>query len=53
MMVDAVAGEDCRTNVRGVFIAGDLRTKQVRQIVTAAADGAVAALGAADDILKM
>lgn len=48
-----VAGEDCRTNVRGVFIAGDLRTKQVRQIVTAAADGAVAALGAADDILKM
>ena len=50
---DVVAGEDCRTNVRGVFIAGDLRTKQVRQIVTAAADGAVAALGAADDILKM
>ncbi len=48
-----VAGEDCRTNMRGVFIAGDLRTKQVRQIVTAAADGAVAALGAADDILKM
>ena len=48
-----VAGEDCRTTVRGVFIAGDLRTKQVRQIVTAAADGAVAALGAADDILKM
>ncbi|WP_415930486.1 NAD(P)/FAD-dependent oxidoreductase [Zhenpiania hominis] len=48
-----MAGEDCRTNVRGVFIAGDLRTKQVRQIVTAAADGAVAALGAADDILKM
>lgn len=48
-----VAGEDCRTNVKGVFIAGDLRTKQVRQIVTAAADGAVAALGAADDILKM
>ena len=48
-----MAGEDCRTKVRGVFIAGDLRTKQVRQIVTAAADGAVAALGAADDILKM
>lgn len=48
-----VAGEDCRTNVPGVFIAGDLRTKEVRQIVTAAADGAVAALGAADDLLKM
>ena len=47
------AGEDCRTNIDGVFIAGDLRTKGVRQIVTAAADGAVAALGAADDILRM
>lgn len=47
------AGEDCRTNIEGVFVAGDLRTKNVRQIVTAAADGAVAALGAADDILKM
>lgn len=48
-----IAGEDCRTNVPGVFIAGDLRTKGVRQIVTAAADGAVAALGAADELLKM
>lgn len=47
------AGEDCRTNINGVFVAGDLRTKTVRQIVTAAADGAVAALGAADDILKL
>lgn len=47
------AGEDCRTSAEHVFIAGDLRTKRVRQIVTAAADGAVAALGAADDILKM
>lgn len=45
------AGEDCRTNIPGVFIAGDLRTKNVRQIVTAAADGAVAALGAASDLL--
>lgn len=47
-----VAGEDCKTNVPGVFIAGDLRTKEVRQIVTAAADGAVAALGAADYIMR-
>lgn len=41
------AGEDCRTSQPGVYAAGDTRTKAVRQIVTAAADGAVAALGAA------
>lgn len=48
-----VAGEDCKTSVDNVYIAGDLRTKNVRQIVTAAADGAVAALTAADYVLKM
>ena len=42
------AGEDCRTNLAGVFAAGDTRTKEVLQIITAAADGAVAALGAAN-----
>jgi len=41
-----VAGEDCRTNVAGIFAAGDCRTKTVRQLTTAAADGAVAALAA-------
>ncbi len=40
------AGEDCRTNLDGVFAAGDVRTKEVRQLTTAAADGTVAALGA-------
>ena len=39
----AVAGENCRTRVPGVFAAGDTRTKELRQLVTAAADGAVAA----------
>ena len=34
------AGEDCATNVAGVFAAGDVRTKALRQIVTAVADGA-------------
>lgn len=38
-----VSGEDCTTNLPGVFCAGDIRTKMLRQIVTATADGAVAA----------
>lgn len=42
-----VAGEDCKTNIHGVFVAGDTRTKEVRQLVTAAADGAIAAQMAA------
>ena len=41
-----LAGEDCKTNVPGVFAAGDSRTKLLRQIVTAVADGAVAAMQA-------
>lgn len=40
------AGEDCRTAAPGVFAAGDCRTKTVRQLTTACADGAVAALAA-------
>lgn len=35
-----VAGEDCCTNIEGIYAAGDLRTKQLRQVITAAADGA-------------
>lgn len=38
-----VADESTRTNIHGVYAIGDVRTKAVRQIVTAAADGAVAA----------
>lgn len=40
------AGEDTKTNLPGVFAAGDCRKKPLRQIVTAAADGAVAAYAA-------
>ncbi len=46
------AGEDCRTNIPGVFAAGDLRAKPLRQIVTAAADGAVAATTAQEYLDK-
>ena len=38
-----VAGESTKTNLPGVYAVGDVRTKAVRQIVTATADGAVAA----------
>ena len=37
-----VAGEDCITNVKGIFVAGDIRTKELRQLVTATSDGAMA-----------
>lgn len=40
------ADEGCKTNVAGVFVAGDNRSKEVRQLVTATADGAVAAVSA-------
>lgn len=40
------AAEDCLTGTEGIFTAGDCRTKTVRQLATAAADGAVAALAA-------
>lgn len=37
-----IAGEDTATNIPGVFAAGDARTKELRQVITAAADGAMA-----------
>ena len=43
-----LAGEDCRTSVPGVFVAGDLRRRQLREILTACADGANAAVSAAE-----
>ncbi|MBR3786477.1 MAG: FAD-dependent oxidoreductase [Firmicutes bacterium] len=44
------AGEDCLTKTPGIFTAGDCRTKKVRQLATAVADGAVAALAAVEYI---
>ena len=47
-----VADESTKTNIPGVFAVGDVRTKAVRQIVTAAADGAVAAHYAEEYLLE-
>ena len=44
------ANENCKTKMSGVFVAGDCRTKAVRQLTTAASDGAVAALAACEYI---
>ena len=41
-----VSDENCLTDTEGVFVAGDCRTKRIRQVTTASADGAVAALAA-------
>ena len=48
-----VAGEDCRTNVLGIYAAGDVRTKNLRQIITAAADGACAVSSLESDMMKL
>ena len=40
------SGEDCRTATEGLFVAGDCRSKRIRQVVTAAGDGAIAAMAA-------
>lgn len=47
------AGEDCVTSAEGIFVAGDCRTKKVRQLTTAASDGSVAAAGAVEYINRM
>ena len=47
------AGEDCRTAIPGVFAAGDVREKEIRQLTTAAADGTAAALLAEKYLVKL
>jgi thioredoxin reductase (NADPH) len=41
-----ISDDSCKTNIEGIFVAGDIREKKVRQLVTATSDGAVAALEA-------
>ena len=45
-----IASEDCKTATPGIFAAGDIRTKALRQIITAASDGAIAAKQASEYI---
>lgn len=47
-----VATEDCKTSLEGVFVAGDCRTKRLRQIITAAADGANAVTSVSEYLNK-
>ena len=47
------AGEDCKTEIPGVFAAGDVREKEIRQLTTAAADGTTAALLAEKYLSKL
>lgn len=44
----AAAGEDCRTGTPGLFVAGDCRSKAIRQLTTAMADGTAAAVAACE-----
>ena len=47
-----IAGEDCATSAAGIYAAGDCRAKNLRQIITAVADGANAATGAWSYLIK-
>lgn len=44
----AASGEDCRTRTPGLFVAGDCRSKAIRQLTTAMADGTAAAVAACE-----
>ena len=48
-----IAGENCKTEIEGVFAAGDVREKEIRQLTTAAADGTTAALLAEKYLSKL
>ena len=47
-----ISNDKCNTNIDGVFVAGDVRKKEVRQLVTATSDGAIAALNAIKYVKK-
>lgn len=45
-----IAGEDCRSSQKGIYVAGDVRKKPLRQIITAVADGANAVASVQEDL---
>ncbi|MCR4962028.1 MAG: FAD-dependent oxidoreductase [Lachnospiraceae bacterium] len=47
------AGEDCRTSLKGIYVAGDIRKKPMRQIITAVADGANAVQSVQADLSEL
>jgi len=47
-----IAGEDCKTNIAGIYACGDVRIKDIRQLTTACSDGTIAALNACKYITK-
>ena len=47
-----ISDESCKTKTTGVYVAGDCRTKKIRQLTTASADGAIAALAASSYLDK-
>lgn len=48
-----LANEDCNTNIDGIFVAGDIRRKEIRQLTTACSDGTIAALNACKYLNKI
>ena len=47
-----IAGEDCATSCEGIYVAGDVRSKRLRQVITAASDGANAVTSISDYLLE-
>ena len=46
------ASETCKTNINGIFVAGDIRKKEIKQLTTACSDGTVAALAACKYLIE-
>lgn len=47
-----ISNEECKTNIEGIFVCGDIRVKSVRQLTTACNDGTIAALNACKYLIK-